>query len=150
MCHLKSAPTIGQSRYVGNTNGAIVQVSGVLIPQLWLLHARDTLLPNEVCQSRLCSEHFLSIFQLKLSQLEQPNSREINPCAAPRAVYCIIACVQMTCNKRHAGAQYDVLSVLRRNAQDGVEMLEVKGEAFLSCCAFSDDLDRRVRWCVNM
>lgn len=105
MYQLKSTPTIGQSRYVGNMHGTIVQVTGVLIPQLWPLHARDTLLPNEVCQSRLCSEHFLNIFQLKLSQLEQPNSLEISPCVAHRAVYCIIACIQMTCKNRHAGAQ---------------------------------------------
>lgn len=48
-------------------------------PQLWLLCARDALLPNELWQCMLYSEHFLNIFKLKLSQLEESNSLEVSP-----------------------------------------------------------------------
>lgn len=130
-----------------------------LIPQLWLLCARDTLLPNEAWQSTLHSEHFLSIFQLKVSQLEQSNSLEISPWAAHGPIYCIIARVQMICRTAspvHSG-WYPLLSgglqrVVWRCWKSKVRLVWVPCHSpfcFL-CCAFLDSLAGCSRWHVNL
>lgn len=89
--------------------------------------------------------HSLSKSQLKVSQPEQSNSLEISPWVVHRTDV-IIECVQMIC-RIDSGVQWVVLPVLKRFAEDGVEMLEVRGEACLDtslltfcrfCCAFSD------------
>lgn len=101
-----------------------------------------------------CTEHFLSIVQLKLSWLEQSVLLKISCLQGNLLFYCMFP---YDLQKRLASAQWAVLSVLRGFAKRGV--LRVKGEACggaLSltfrclCCAFSDSLAGCATWCINL
>lgn len=71
--------------------------------------------------------HSFSKSRLKVSRPEQSNSLEISSWVVHRTDV-ITVCVQTIC-RIGSGAQWVVLSVLERFAEDDVGMLEVKGEA---------------------
>lgn len=139
--------------------GTIAQATRCLIPQLRLLCARDILLPNEVWHSTLHSAHFLSIFQLKVSQLEQSNSLEISSWVAHREIYCIIARVQMICSTDlpvHS-RWYSVPSgSLERGVwrcwKSKVRLVQMPCHSPFCClcCAFSDSRAGCARWCIHL
>lgn len=62
----------------GNMCGTTDQATEDLTSLLSLVHAKETLLPNEAQRARL-NQSTLSIFQLELSQPQELNSLEISP-----------------------------------------------------------------------
>lgn len=77
-------------------------------------------------KGKLHSEHFLGIFQIKVSHPEQSDSLEISAWVVHRTDV-TFAYVQMIF--RIAGAQWEVFPVIKGFAEGGVEVLEVKGKA---------------------